>query len=302
MTGGDSRRAFLRKGLATSLTTLAVGSATATSLPHQLRVEADGGGFAAYEFTVTGDLEQSDSGDRVDGIRATGHVGPKRGADEFEFSGNVLGMTVAGPATAYRNGNRIKSDDHVPPSGNVSERHFETGSGTSVLEIEAEGGAPAAYDFEVSGSLSQRDSGDTVKGTRAVGHVGPKRGTDTYEFTGNVVEFDVAGPATVILDGNPIGPGHGPVEFLDCKTARVQGDWKRVVVKVLFYPAGDELWTTGPVSGTTKIRPPDDEVGLGNGWNMGRVELYENDQQFSNRNPAVVAEHLQRDECTAKHI
>lgn len=302
MHGGDSRRAFLKAGLATSVATLAVGSATATTLQNTLRVEADGGGVAGYEFTVAGDVEQADDGDRIDGVRASGHVGPTRGVDEFRFSENVLGLTVAGPATAYENGERIDPHRRRPPSGAVTERHLRSDAETKVLRIEAGGGAPGVYDFEVDGSVSQRDSGDTVDDGRAVGHVGPAGGTDTFEYTGRMVDFDLVGPATVALDGQPVGPGHGPVEFLDCKTARVRGDWERILVKVLFYPAGDELWGVGPVSGTTRVRPPDDEVGGRNGWNVGHVELYETEDQLMDRDPAVVAVHPRRDECSAKHI
>lgn len=209
MSGDFSRRDFLRGSLGTAgFASFTAGSASAIrTQSNTLRIESDGGGHAAYEFTVSGSLQQNDSGDTVRGNRAYGHVGPKRGVDEFSYSGRLTGFVLAGPATAYRNGNRVNPGGVPHPAGAVSGADFPSRQGANTIRIESEGGGIAVYEFAVTSSLSQVDSGDRVRGNRGYGHVGPKRGADEFRYAGNVSVFRLAGPATVFHNGNEVRPG-----------------------------------------------------------------------------------------------
>ncbi|WP_132058844.1 hypothetical protein [Halorussus amylolyticus] len=206
-----SRRSVLRGGVAAlGLATLSGRSVAATTdLSNSLRIESEGGGVAAYEFTVSGSIRQDDTGDQVSGNRAYGHVGPDRGTDSFSYSGEITGLVLTGPATAYRDGFRLYPGLYPAPDDCVTAAHFPHGGGTKRLRIESDGGGFAAYEFAASESLRQVDSGDHVSGTHAYGHVGPKRGTDEFEYAGNVTRFRLAGPATVSVDGAEVTPPQG---------------------------------------------------------------------------------------------
>lgn len=210
MGGEHSRRRFLSAAGAVGITPLvARGSTALDGRKKTLVIESNGGGPAAYEFTVNGSLVQEDSGDEVAGRRAYGHVGPKRGTDTFAYTGKITGFVLAGPATAYRDDNRIQPSHFPHPEGSLTCGDFAPVSGTNVLRIESDGGGIAAYEFEVTGSLAQRDSGDEVTDRRAYGHVGPTRGADEFEFSGDVLRFDLAGPASVFLNGSKVTASSG---------------------------------------------------------------------------------------------
>lgn len=171
---------------------------------NTLRIESDGGGIAAYELEVSGSLRQKDAGDRVDAGRAYGHVGPDRGADAFSYAGEITGLALAGPASAYRNGIQVRPEVYPAPDGSVTAADFPHGSETKRLRVESDGGGFAAYEFEATGEVAQLDSGDRVAGDRAAGHVGPERGADEFEATGDLTRFALAGPATVSVDGRAV--------------------------------------------------------------------------------------------------
>lgn len=203
-----TRRRLLQAGVAaTGVASLLGSTGAATRLSNTIEVVSDGGGVSAYEFTVSGDLRQEDWDDHVEENRAYGHVGPDRGTDTFSYSGDITGFCLAGPATAYRNETRIDALFHPVPDGKLAARDFPTGSGTNLLRIESDGGGVAAYEFAVNGSVSQVDWDDHVMGRQAYGHVGPDRGADEFEITGDVTRFCLAGPATVYLGGTELSPG-----------------------------------------------------------------------------------------------
>ncbi|WP_276302141.1 hypothetical protein [Halorussus lipolyticus] len=201
----NSRRRFLQWSVAGGVAPLAGHSATAeTDRSNTLRIESDGGGFGVYEFTVSGDLKQRDSGDTVSGPHAVGNVGPERGTDTFDYSGEITGLVLAGPATLYRNGTTVSSSSFPRPAGSLTAGDFDANSGANRLAIRSEGGGVAAYEFAVESNLRQLDSGDTVGNDRAVGHVGPDRGADEFAFEGSVTAFALAGPAIVSLNGSQV--------------------------------------------------------------------------------------------------
>lgn len=209
MPGEFSRRGFLRGSLATT------GFAAVTSyrvsatreLSNTIRIEADGGGFAAYEFTVSGSLSQQDDDDHVRGNRAYGHLGPKRGTDTFDYSGQITGFVLAGPATVYNNGSAMNTRSVPHPAGAITANDFPSAQGTNTIRIESDGGGIGAYEFGVTGSLNQVDNDDQVRGNRAYGHLGPERGTDEFRYTGTVSSFRLAGPASVFHNGSEVRAG-----------------------------------------------------------------------------------------------
>lgn len=205
-----SRRRFLGAGLTVGVAPgLARWVRGATRQSDRLRIESDGGGIAAYEFTVTGSLGQVDDDDRVEGNRAVGHVGPERGTDTFRYSGDLSGVVLAGPASLYLDGVRTRTAGFPQPEGTLTSADFDPDSGTNLLRIESDSGGMAAYEFTVGGELDQRDDDDHVSGNRAWGHLGPERGVDEFEFTGGVTRFDLAGPASVRLNGSAVTPESG---------------------------------------------------------------------------------------------
>jgi len=213
-----SRRAFLRRSVAAAGAAAGIAApartTAATDQSRRLRIESEGGGVAAYEFTVSGSVRQEDGGDQISGDRTYGHVGPERGVDSFAYTGELTGFSLAGPARVLRDGYRIRPSVYPAPEGLPAARDFPSHGGTSRLEIESEGGGFAAYEFEASGSVRQLGSGDRVAGDRAYGHVGPERGTDTFEVAGTLTRFAIAGPASVSLDGAAVIAGDGPREVV----------------------------------------------------------------------------------------
>ncbi|WP_170977393.1 twin-arginine translocation signal domain-containing protein [Halorussus salinisoli] len=204
----NSRRRFLKRGAAAVGATPFVSHSVSSHRTRSktLRIESEGGGLSAYEFTVSGELGQVDSGDRVTGRHAAGNVGPKRGTDTFRYSGVVTGLVLAGPATLYRDDTRVEPSSFSRPAGSLTSDDFDAGSGTDRLRIESDGGGVAVYEFTASGSVRQFDRGDIVDGNRAVGHVGPDRGVDEFAVGGEVTAFALAGPATVSLNGSEVTP------------------------------------------------------------------------------------------------
>lgn len=260
-----TRRGFLGAGVALGVggglgTWSRTGAGARASLDDQLRFESEGGGFGAYEFTVSGDLRQVDDDDHVDGNRAWGHVGPERGTDTYRYSGELTGILLAGPARVYRNGIRTQLGGFPHPSGSLTAADFRAEPGTNVLRVDSDGGGVAAYEFAVTGSLAQRDTGDRIVANRAWGHVGPKRGTDTFAFTGEIAEFALAGPASVSLNGSPVTPDSGGRERGLVRTApdrevAVAPDTTLLFEAVAPDRADEFLWADWYVDGRQHVGP-----------------------------------------------
>ncbi|WP_338729832.1 hypothetical protein [Haladaptatus sp. DJG-WS-42] len=157
-----------------------------------------GSNIVEYTFTVDGDLKKSsangasiDPGDSISGSTATGTLGG--GVDSYRFSGSVTDLGLSGDATVTVNGEELDPADYAEEE-------------TNVLSIS--GGSrnnPIDYAFSVTGSLSKSDaagatidSEDSISGSTATGTVAG--GTDSYEFTGEVVDFTRERNVSVVLN------------------------------------------------------------------------------------------------------
>ena len=76
---------------------------------NRLLIVEGGGGVAAYTFTVSKSVEQTDNPgeNQVSGRSVYGHLGPDRGTDVFEYVGTITEFDLAGPASAYLNGQQV---------------------------------------------------------------------------------------------------------------------------------------------------------------------------------------------------
>ncbi|UPV76527.1 hypothetical protein M0R89_18515 (plasmid) [Halorussus limi] len=208
--GPRTRRRFVKRAAAGLLGVEGLRRDAPTETRRELTVESDGGGVAVYEFTVSGSLSKTENSrtDTVDGTRGYGWVGPERGTDTFEYTGELTALSLNGPASIARDGEDIADDDYPPLPDAVTADDIPGGPGSDVLEIRSDGGGVAAYEFTADdwvGKLTSSEE-ERVAGTSAYGHVGPKRGADAYEFSTEMVEFSVTGPASVYLNNGKITP------------------------------------------------------------------------------------------------
>ncbi|GAA0227464.1 hypothetical protein [Haladaptatus pallidirubidus] len=163
-----------------------------------------------------------------------------------------------------------------------------SGQGTNHIVVFGGGPRnPIEYRITVSGRLERSnesggapipdrhvtiDGEDTISGdgTNASGAIAG--GGDAYEFTGRIVRFRVSLSAnrvndvSVYLNGRRVTPADlgdapetdTPIEFLDCTTARVRGNFHGVRLHTSFWDE-DGLGTNwlfdGPIRGTTLLNP-----------------------------------------------
>jgi hypothetical protein len=142
--------------------------------------------------------------DSVTGSVARGRVGPRSGDDDIEFTGEIREFSLNGPATVILDGVRVSADEL---GGSRTQRHTltvtkagsETGVATYTLRVS--GRTYTTSDFEDGGT-------DRLMQSAARGRVGPESGLDRVQFTGEVLEFRLNGPAVVLLDGVPVPDGN----------------------------------------------------------------------------------------------
>lgn len=183
----------------------------ADDLEHVLLVDGDSAGVTRYEFAVTGEVEKSnadgasiDDEDVIEGRTVHGAVAGWK--DAFRFGGDLVELTVDGPATVYVDGEAVDPDEVGAPLPHV-------------LEVEGRG-VPTNFEITVDGSI-ELDSADdpeeeatTISGSTVASSV-----TDSslrFRFSGVVtdVTFD-GGEVAVFVDGEEIDPSeYGDVELL----------------------------------------------------------------------------------------
>jgi lipopolysaccharide export system protein LptA len=118
------------------------------------------------------------------------------------------------------------------------------------LSIKSNGGR-YSYTFSVSGDLEKRrtaDPNDSVSGSTASGQ-GGGGGTDSYNFSGEIVAFDLDGDATVSLNGQRIDPDR----YLD-SVLTIEGTGSRAEYTVA---VGEELEKT--TANGASINPDDNQ-------------------------------------------
>jgi hypothetical protein len=160
---------------------------------------ASEGEEARYEFTVSGELEQTAAGDATIGREDTveGHTasgGVWDGIDAYRFDGEITDFTLDGSAAVSLNGEVVDPDT--------------VGARLLVIQGEEEW---TSYELSVSGDLEKTTDGgaslnqfDTVDGGDAAGNV--YGGSDAYRFDGEVTDFTLDGAAAVTLDGEAVDP------------------------------------------------------------------------------------------------
>lgn len=164
-------------------------------------------GFAAYFLTATGELTpQDDSEAVVEGSSALGWVGPESRTSTLEFTGEITRFLLKGQAAVELDVESI--DATVIRDGGSDTRSGELPRTLTVTKEGARDGF-AGYAVTVSGDVARTDGSEaTVQGTAALDWVGPDSETDTLEFSGEIEQFLLGGPAVVSVDGQQVDPGN----------------------------------------------------------------------------------------------
>ena len=171
-----------------------------TSLPNTLTIEGLGT-RANYEVTVSEAIENNpaagtfDDNDSISGTTATGTVG--YGNDGYGFAGEITDFTLEGEARVLVNGTEVDPTTLGTTSlpNTLTIEGLETRANYEVTVSEAIENNPAAGTF---------DDNDSISGTTASGAVG--YGTDGYGFAGEITDFTIDGPATVLVNGSEVDP------------------------------------------------------------------------------------------------
>lgn len=162
-------------------------------------------GVGAHGVSVSGDLEPQDNPAAVvEGSSALDWVGPKRGTDTYQFSGELNRFLLKGQATVYLDGDEVNPAE-LGASSSASGTSGFSNTLTVAKENTPEG--RCAYMVTVSGDIERGDSSAAViEGSSALDWVGPKRGTDSVRFSGEVTEFLIKGSGVVYLNGEEVDP------------------------------------------------------------------------------------------------
>ncbi|MFC6990565.1 hypothetical protein ACFQH3_01425 [Haladaptatus sp. GCM10025707] len=178
-------------------------TAESTDEPDVLSITGDqSSSVVRYEVTVSDEITKTtandatkDPSDDISGTTAEGAVGG--GTDSYEIVGDILNLTLDGPATVTLNGTEIDPSDF----GFDNVITISGGSPQNQLE----------YEFSVSDGLQKSDannatidSEDQISGTTAAGKVAG--GSDSYTFAGEITSFDGAADLTVTVNGSAVDP------------------------------------------------------------------------------------------------
>ena len=164
-------------------------------LSHTLAIEGTGP-RADYSLHVSGGIAGKNGHSGEDDIdiergRVDGAVGG--GRDSYAFSGDLLDFDLDGDADVFLDGDRL---DLATPAENT-------------LTFASNGGR-FSYEFSVSGVLEKSDARgasidaeDSISDGTATGQ-GGDGGRDSYAFSGELIDLDVAGDVTVYRNGEEI--------------------------------------------------------------------------------------------------
>ncbi|WP_265107832.1 hypothetical protein [Halosolutus halophilus] len=161
-----------------------------------------------YGFAVSGSAERSTHGgasiddeDTIDSGQVTGAVVGWR--DAFRFSGELADLTVDGPARVIVNGEQVdpaeygesshEDDQDLPPNALVIDGSDADGNTSYSFTVDGEVISSSYRDASV-------DSGDEIDGRSVTGTV--EDWIDAYWFDGDIVDFTLAGNASVDVEYN----------------------------------------------------------------------------------------------------
>lgn len=177
-----------------------------TAEPRRLSVTKDGAssGFAAFVVTASDDVSPTENFEGViEGTTALDALGPERGTDAVDVTGDVEVFALKGDTVVKLDGERV--DVGTIGKGQTA----GSGTASNVLEVTKEGAEPgrATFALVASGGVEQTEGSEaTIRGRTAIDWVGPERGTDQLRFAGEIDEFLLKGPATVSVNGEQVDP------------------------------------------------------------------------------------------------
>ena len=181
-----------------------------SSLENTLTIRGTGSP-ANYSFSVDGDLEPAtadslEEWDSLSDSSAEGWVTRTNDVDSFDFSGSVTDFSfLEGEAEIELNGEVVTVEELLGNDGSEE----ETSSLENTLTIRGTG-SPANYSFSVDGDLQPAtadslEEWDSLSDSSAEGWVTETSDTDTYAYTGSIVDFSfLEGEADIELNGDSV--------------------------------------------------------------------------------------------------
>jgi hypothetical protein len=171
-------------------------TASDTQLPNSLSIDGSGTGQSTYAVSVDGELEADAAAGTVedaDAVNAASAEGTVDGdADDYRFSGSIVGFDLEGDATVSVNGSEVD-----PATVGFPNLVAFDGSATS---------GESTYEFAVTGDLvpdpllGAVEDADTVDASSATGTV--TDGADGFRFAGDLSHLRVDGNANVRFEDN----------------------------------------------------------------------------------------------------
>lgn len=314
---------------------LVLNSSSVVRVEYEFAISGDiiktvdtGGLFSPSVVTKDAD-DQISNPDEYDGKLVRGAT--QGGVDAYVFSGQLesFDSTNCGQFNVWLNGERQSAcamnreyPKGIPGDGTSLPNHIVIfgGGGSNVIyyefsvsgEIEPSsesGGAPIADRYVSFNDDTPGREGDRISGQTARGAVAG--GGDAYRFSGDIVSFEIDGGAQVYLNGEQVNPDDlgsddgaddpsEAIEFIDCTTARVVGDYQEVMIYWSGYVPGivTNLDSVGEVSGDTVIGLADlygEDSDFENHVVLNSVELYK--EKSFDGNPDIQKRNPNREAC-----
>lgn len=174
---------------------------------HTLTVTKQGAesGTAAFAVTASGSLSpKADSEAVVEGSTGLDFLGPKRGTDSLQYTGEITDFVLKGAATVKVDGNAVAPDDL-----GAAQHAGDGGSLPNTLTVtkgdEPNGFVP--YAVTVSGNVGRGKGSDAiVSGSTALDWVGPTSGTDVLRYSGSITRLVYGGDAEFYRNGTRVDP------------------------------------------------------------------------------------------------
>jgi hypothetical protein len=261
---GDSGKMYRRtvlKGTAAAGLFGFTGVASASDY-REVTFTSVGHGVFEYRVEVTGEVKrggtyQSDDGDSVgDGV-IHGKVADGR-SDSFLWTGEIVDLQLSGSGKVFVDGELVEDTSGGKDHDGKDDKDDKHDGETREVTFTSTSDELFRYYVEVSGKLMrggtyESDDGDEVGENYARGRCAEGR-SDSYLWTGDVVELKVGGPGKVYVDGELVedtskngdlnkelivsNPGSDELREY---TLRVTGDAQFLEPDEDFPPADDEI-------------------------------------------------------------